>query len=124
MVYQTFIYTSMEQEWEWSLMILLITIELIGGLPSLFIYGAVLHHLHIGRQSLRKKWTIAITAALFTALFNVVLAVLFFGVKPADISDAIYVLFLPAPLAALLALFSFALSVNEYFNENTIDQLP
>lgn len=123
-VYQTFIYTAMEQEWEWSLMILLLTIELVGGLPSLFIYGAILHHLHIGKLPLKRKWIIAITGALLTALINVVLAVLFFGIVPANVFDAFFVLFIPAPLAALLALFSLALSVNEYFNENTIDQHP
>lgn len=123
-VYQTFIYTCLEQEWEWSLLILLFSIELVGGLPSFFIYGAILHHLHIANKSVVKKWVIAIIGVLCTALVNVVLAVLFFGITPSEISEAFFVLFLPAPLAALLALCSFALPVNKYFNENTLDQNP
>jgi hypothetical protein len=124
MVYQTFIYAAMDQQAWPDLLLLLIPIELIGGTPSLFIYGAVLHYLHLSSYPAKKKWAIAIAGATFTALANAVLAVLFFGIAPSDIFDDLYLLFIPAPLAALLALFSFALSVNEYFNENTIKKNP
>ena len=123
-IYQNVIFSIMPGEFSDGLVLFLIPVELAGGLPGLFLFGAIMYSLYIGQYPLIIKWLIAVFGAIFSALATTLLTALFFEVKPAELFNDVFYLLYPAPLSALLSLLTFIPSVNKYFDENTIEKNP
>lgn len=103
--------------------IILLLIELVGGIPGLFLFGAIMHHLHISTGSSRIKWSYAITGAVIAATATTLLTALFLGLSLKSLFGAEIGLIYPAPLSAMLSLFTFYSPVHKYFNENAIKKI-
>jgi NADH:ubiquinone oxidoreductase subunit 6 (subunit J) len=101
----------------------LFLIGFVGGIPGLFLFGAVMHHLHLSQSSPRIKWGYAIGGAIIAAIATTLLTALFLGLMLKQLLNAEIGLLYPTPLSALLSLFTFYTSVNKYFNENTIKKI-
>lgn len=123
-IYHTVIFSILYGGLSDGMIFLFVPAELIGGLPGLFIYSAILFHLHIGTYPLKRKWVIAIVGIVLSNMIATMLTVIFFEVKPSEILENYLRLCSTVSLASLLALCSFPLSVNQYLNENTVKKNP
>jgi hypothetical protein len=103
--------------------IIMLLIELVGGIPGLFLFGAVMHHLYLSRSSLRIKWGYAIAGAIITSTTTTLLTALFLGLPLKKLFDSEIGLIYSAPLSALLSLFTFYSPIHKYFNENAIKKI-
>jgi hypothetical protein len=103
--------------------VIVLLIEFVGGIPGLFLFWAVMHHLHASQSSLRIKWTYAIAGAAIAAAGTAILTALFLGLPLKKLFGAEIGLIYPAPLSALLSLLTFYSPVHKYFNENAIKRI-
>lgn len=103
--------------------VIVLLIELAGGIPGLFLFWAVMHHLNISQSSLRIKWSYAIAGAVIAATTTTMLTALFLDLPLRELFDDEIGLLYPAPLSALLSLFTFYSPVHKYFNENAIKKI-
>lgn len=123
-LYQTFILSLTSDMMDTTeACIIMLLIGFIGGIPGLFLFGAVMHHLYVSQSSPGMKWVYAITGAIITATATTLLTAIFLGLPFKELFDAEFGLVYPAPLSALLSLFTFYSPVHKYFNEKAIKKI-
>ena len=103
--------------------VIVLLIEFVGGIPGLFLFWAVMHHLHVSRSRPRIKWAYAIAGAAIAATGTAILTALFLGLPLKKLFGTEIGLIYPAPLSALLSLLTFYSPVHKYFNENAIKKI-
>ncbi len=123
-IYHTIIFSLLYGGLGDGMIFLFVPAELIAGLPALFIYSAILFHVHIGNYPLKRKWLITVIGIILSTMIATMLTVMFFEIKPSDLLENYLRLCSTVLLASLLALCSFALSVNKYLDENTAKKNP
>lgn len=118
-VYQTIIFFVLMEDIR-EAVIILIPIELIGGLPGLLLFGVVVNYLANARMGLHFKWLYLIIGALATAYFTTSLTGLVLGVPFSSPFGEGAFLIAPAPVAAFLSLFTFSIPVHRMLKGNLI----
>ncbi|KAA5537127.1 hypothetical protein F0919_05500 [Taibaiella lutea] len=118
-VYQTIIFFILLDEIR-EVIIILIPIELIGGLPGLFLFGVIVNHQTKSYNSLQSKWIYLIIGSFATAWFTTSLTGLVLGIPFSSPFGEGARLIAPAPIAALLSLLTFAVPVHKMLKENLI----
>lgn len=106
-----------------ALWIIMLPIEFLGGLPGLLLFAILFRQVYRSGSSPGSKWLCMILFATGSALITTILTAVCFGRSFPRMLFQDTALIYPAPLAALLALITYASSLNKLLHENTIKKI-
>lgn len=106
-----------------GLWVIMLPIEFLGGLPGLFLFSVLLRQVYLSRSSPGSKWLSMALSASGSALATTILTASCFGLSFPGMLYKEPGLMFPAPLAALLALLTYASSLNKFLHENATKKI-
>lgn len=120
-LYQTIIFIMMKDAFS-EYTVIIIPIELAGGLPGLFLFDLLVKLLKRSNDNIALKWVWIIIGGALAAFITSVITAMFFGDLVKEFLLGNHFIMWYAPISATMAILSLSLPVYRLLAENAINE--